>query len=71
MGATFRGLRRGAAVGVVTVILILIPWTGHANEPWVEGRQFGLVESNAGSDTASTVGRSLVASLSPGSVLIA
>jgi hypothetical protein len=49
----------------------LAPWTAHADDGWAEGRQFGLHEADAGSDATAAVDRSLVASLTPGSVLIA
>jgi hypothetical protein len=49
----------------------LAPWTAHADDGWADGRQFGLYESNGENATTAAADRNLVASLTPGSVLIA
>jgi hypothetical protein len=64
-------LRRWAGLGLVTTILVLLPWSGRADEPSTGLRPFGLQESTAGSADGSIASRSVVASLTPGSVLIA
>jgi hypothetical protein len=55
-------------VGLVAIVIGLAPWTAHADDEWADGRRFSLYEANAGSDALD---RSLVASLTPGSVLLA
>jgi hypothetical protein len=55
----------------VTTVLALLPWLGHADEPWPRGRPIGLHESPAGRDAGSVAARSLVAAPTPESVLIA
>jgi hypothetical protein len=55
----------------VTTALALLPWLGHADEPWTDGRPIGLHESTAGRDAGSVAAQSVVAALTPGSVLIA
>lgn len=62
---------RWACLGLVTVVLGLVPWPSQGAEPWTQGRQFGLQEANAGGDAATVGGQNVVASLTPGSVLIA
>ena len=62
--------RRWACRGLVTVALTLLPWPGHAEESRIHGGQFALGDSTPGS-SGSPAARSTVASLSPGSVLIA
>jgi hypothetical protein len=69
-GDTMSDIRRWAGVGLVTAVLALGPWPAHAEVGWPEGRQFSLLASNGESDAAE-VDRRLVASLAPGSVLIA
>jgi hypothetical protein len=64
-------LRRWPCLGLVTTILVLLPWSSRAEEPWMGLRPFGLQESMAGSAAGAMAGPSVVASLTPGSVLIA
>jgi opacity protein-like surface antigen len=64
-------IRGWAWLGLVTMVLGLLPWAAHADDQWTDGRQFGLQESNAGREPASVAGPNVVASLTPGSVLIA
>ena len=63
--------RRWAGFGLVTLIIGVAPWTARAEDGWAAGRPFGLSESSAESDGAAVADRRLVASLMPGSVLIA
>jgi hypothetical protein len=63
-------VRRWAGVGLVTAVLGLVPWAAHAEVGWAEDRPFSLLESNGESDAAEA-DRRPVASLTPGSVLIA
>jgi hypothetical protein len=58
-------------VCLVTTILVLLPWSSRAEEPWTGLRPFGLQESAAGSAGGSIASPNVVASLTPGSVLIA
>ena len=53
------------------MVLALLPWLGHADEPGTPGRQFGLLESTARRDARSVAAQSVVAALTPGSALIA
>ncbi len=57
--------------GLVTTVLALLPWLGHADEPWTHGRQGGLHGSTTGRDAGSVAAQRVVAGLTPGSVLIA
>ena len=47
--------------GLVTLVLALVPWLSHADEPWTHGRR----------DAGSVAAQSVVAAPTPGSVLIA
>jgi hypothetical protein len=60
-----------AWLGLLAVALALIPWPGHADDQWTEGRRFGLLESADGSGAAPVVAAQVVAALTPGSVLVA
>lgn len=64
-------LRGWACLGLVTTILVLLPWSSRAEEPWTGLRPFGLQESAAESAGGSIASPNVVASLTPGSVLIA
>jgi hypothetical protein len=65
-----RTIRRWAGLGLVALVSGVTPWVAQADEGWGDGRQFGLDVSNVGS-VAAAGDQSLVASLTPGSVLIA
>src|SRR5215470_6893471 len=64
-------VRLRAWLGLIAVILALVPWPGHADDPWTAGRHFGLQDSTGGSGAPSPVTEQVVAALSPGSVVIA
>ena len=71
MASRVRRMRNWVSVGLVAISTGLAPWTAHADDGWVEGRQFGLDESEASRDGSAAIGRSVLASLTPGSVLVA
>lgn len=66
-----RRLQRWLYAGLVALAAAFAPWTADADEGWADGRQFGLSEADAASPAPAAADRSLVASATPGSVLIA
>jgi opacity protein-like surface antigen len=64
-------IRRAAYPGVVILFLAFLPGLLSADEPWTGGPRPGLLESTAGSAAESGASQSLVAALTPGSVLLA
>ena len=68
---TIRDARRWAWLGLLTAALGLAPWTVQAEESWSEGRPFGLEDHATVDGVSSGPAESVVAALSPGSVVIA
>jgi hypothetical protein len=66
-----RRVLRWACVGLVALAAGFAPWTAHADEGWAAGRQFRLYEADSASPAPAAADRSLVASATPGSILIA
>jgi hypothetical protein len=66
-----RRVPRWACVGLVALAAGFAPWTAHADEGWAAGRQFRLYEADSASPAPAAADRSLVASATPGSILIA
>jgi hypothetical protein len=66
-----RDARRWAWLGLLPVALGLAPGTVRAENSWSEGRAFGLQDSATASSAASGPAESIVAALTPGSVVIA
>jgi hypothetical protein len=58
-------------LGLLAVVLALIPWPGHADDQWTEGRKFGLLDAGEGTGAPPVADAHLVAALTPGSVMIA
>src|SRR5262249_27124603 len=63
--------RRCAGVGLVAVATVLMPWIGHADDRWADGRHFTLLDSAAESSVPPPSAAQAIAALSPGSVVIA
>ena len=69
---TIRDTRRWAWLGLLPVALGLSPCAAQAEEDtWLDGRAFGLTDSATASSSASGLAESVVAALSPGSIVIA
>jgi hypothetical protein len=66
-----RDVRRWAGLGLLPVTLGLIPWTIQAEESWSAGRPFSLEDRATVAGAPSGPAQSVVASLTPGSVVIA
>jgi hypothetical protein len=71
MRGSMREIRTRAWLGLLAVALALIPWPGHADDQWTEGRRFGLLESADGSGAPPVADAQVLAALTPGSVLVA
>jgi hypothetical protein len=66
-----RVTRRWAWIGLLPVAVGLIPWTAQAEESWSDGRAFGLEDQTTAAGATSGPAESVVAALSPGSIVIA
>jgi hypothetical protein len=66
-----RDSRRWAWLGLLAVAVGLIPWTAQAEESWSDGRAFGLEDQTIAAGATSGPAESVVAALSPGSIVIA
>ena len=64
-------IRRWAWLGLLVVAVELVPWTAQGEESWSDGRLFGLEDSATVDGASSGPAKSVVAALSPGSVVIA
>jgi len=56
---------------VAAAVIVLIPWTGHAEDGWTEGRQFALLDPIGDGGGPASIAGPAVAALTPGSVVIA
>jgi hypothetical protein len=68
---SMREIRARAWLGLIAVVIALIPWPGHADDQWTEGRKFGVLDAADGSGAPPVADAHLVAALTPGSVLVA
>jgi hypothetical protein len=65
-------IRRRAWVGVLAVAIAIVPWISHAEEDsWSDSRAFGLTDQVTTDEPTRGPARSVVAALTPGSVVIA
>jgi opacity protein-like surface antigen len=64
-------IRRTACHGLFTLILLLFPCLASADEPWLDGSRLALPGSPASDAAGTAAGESVVAALTPGSVLLA
>jgi len=55
----------------IAVVLALVPWPGHAEEAWTNGRRFVLADPADERTAPSSSTQQVMAALSPGSVVIA
>src|SRR5215471_17543569 len=58
-------------LGSIAVVLALVPWPGHADEQWTDGRQFALQDPADESTAPSPSTEQVMAALSPGSIVVA
>ena len=64
-------VRRVARLGLVSLVLGLLPYPVRADEPWTDRPRLDRSESTDGNAGRSAAGESVVATLTPGSVLLA
>jgi opacity protein-like surface antigen len=64
-------IRHTACHGLVTLLLLLLPSLARADESWLDGSRLALPGSPPSNAVGSATGESVVAALTPGSVLLA